>query len=347
MNLVSNCIQLLEIRMRELIIGKKFLVRVAFLLLLLFPLFYFYLDRELAQEIQPARFTCLDSEYGSFSHEKVQYKNIYGIGLAYAKHINETASNFDPSLDPPIFRKHALSIVKGDSEVTIPKQNELLMAAKQLDPGIAKTLLEKDIELLALLDYEAELAFVLLDSITAKDLEDPDFSPKIGFFVTNDLSARSIAILGEDQVNRYDYWGASKSFPGFTPINGQVWVPNKHLPNAIPCVTLQTHVDGELRQKENTRNLIYTPKDMLRFIQKKYASTPMNKGDVVLTGTPGGVIFHVPRWKARLAKILELNRFQKLAISQKESSAEKYLKAGNEVLISAEWLGTIRVTIVE
>jgi 2-keto-4-pentenoate hydratase/2-oxohepta-3-ene-1,7-dioic acid hydratase in catechol pathway len=327
--------------------GKTFLVRVASLLLLLFALFFFYLDRELAQEIQPAKFTCLDLDHGYFSHENIQYKNIYGIGLAYAKHINETASSFDPSLDPPVFRKRALSTVKGYSDVTIPVQDELLMAAEQLEPGVGKTLLEKDIELLALLDYEAELAFVLLESITAKDLENPGFSPKLGFLVTNDLSARSIAILGEDQINRYDYWGTSKSFPGFTPISDQVWVPNKHLPNAIPCVTLQTHVDGELRQKENTSNLIYTPKDMLRFIQKKYGSNLMNKGDAVLTGTPGGVIFNVPRWKARLANILELNRFQKLTISQNENSAEKYLKAGNEVIISAEWLGTVSVTIVE
>ena len=36
--------------------------------------------------------------------------------------------------------------------------------------------------------------------------------------MTNDLSARSIAILGEDQANRYDHWGASKSYPGFTLI---------------------------------------------------------------------------------------------------------------------------------
>lgn len=337
----------LEIKIRELIMSKTFLVSAASLLLLLFTLFYFYLDRKLAQEIQPARFTCLESEDGDFSHENIQYKNIYGIGLAYAKHINETASSFDPSLDPPVFRKHALSLVKGDSNVTIPTQNDLLTTAEQLEPNIGKTLQDNDIKLLPLLDYEAELAFVLLESITAKDLKNPDFAPKIGFLVTNDLSARSIAILGEDQANRYDYWGASKSYPGFTPVNGQVWVPNKYDPNGIPCVTLKTHVDGELRQKENTRNLIYTPKDMLRFIQKKYASIPIEKGDVILTGTPGGVIFNVPRWKARLGKFLGLDRFQKLAISQKQSSAEKFLKAGNEVRISAEWLGAVSVTIVE
>ena len=330
-----------------MIIGKVFIVRVASILLLILALCYLYLDKGLSQEIQPAKFTCLESGQGYFSHEDIQYKNIYGIGLAYANHINETASNFDPDLPPPIFRKLTLGVVKGDSDVTIPTQSDLLKAVEQLEPGISKKLQDKDIRLLPLLDYEAELAFVLLESITSKDLENPDFIPKLGFLVANDLSARSIAILGEGQNNRYDYWSVSKSYAGFTPINSHIWMPNNHLPDAIPCVTLQTYVDGELRQKENTSNLIYTPTDMLRFIHKKYSSIPMNKGDVILTGTPGGVVLHVPRWKARLANLIGLDRFQKLAINQKKKSAEKYLKAGNQVQISAEWLGNVSVTIVE
>jgi len=327
-------------------VGRTGLVRVTLFLIVLFMLFFVYLDRGLTQEIKPAEFSCLNPEDGGFSDEGMQYQNIYGIGLAYAKHINETASGFDPSLDPPVFKKQTLSLIKGGGDVTIPTREALLMAVETLEPGVGETLLNQEMELLALLDYEAELAFVLLEGITAKDLDNPSFVPKLGFLVSNDLSARSIAILGEEQKNRYDYWGASKSYPGFTPINGQVWVPNQHLPNAIPCVTLQTHVDGELRQKENTRNLIYTPKDMLLFIQEKYVLTAMNKGDLILTGTPGGVIFNIPRWKSRLAALLELDRFQKLAISQKPSSAEKFLKAGNQVSISAEWLGTVGVTIV-
>ena len=330
-----------------MITSKTVMLRGTSLLLLFVVLFYWYLDRGLSQQIQPASFTCLAPEQGAFSNENIQYKNIYGIGLAYAKHINETASSFDPNLDPPVFRKNSISLIQGDSHVAIPSQSELLLATEQLEPGIGQLLQEKDISLLPLLDFEAELAFVLLESITAKDLSNPGFVPKIGFLVANDLSARSIAILGEDQKNRYDYWGASKSHPGFTPINGQLWVPNVHQTNAIPCVTLQTHVDGEMRQNENTRNLIYTPTDMLHFIHKKYPNTAMNKGDIILTGTPGGVTFNVPRWKARFAKLINLDRFQKLAISQKESSANKFLKAGNKVTVSGEWLGTVSVDVVE
>ncbi len=330
-----------------MITSKTLLVKTIPLILLLLISFYLYLDRGLNQEIQPAQFTCLTPEQGSFSGDSIEYKNIYGIGLAYAKHINETASSFDPGSAPPVFRKLASSLVKGDSKVAIPTQSELLMAVEKLEPGIGNTLKEKEISLLSLLDYEAELAFVLLEGITAKDLANPNFAPKIGFLVANDVSARSIAILGEGQANRYDYWGASKSHPGFTPVNSNIWVPNTYLPDAIPCVTLQTHVNGEIRQNENTRNLIYTPTEMLRFIQKKYPASPMTKGDIILTGTPGGVTLNVPRWKARLAKLINLDRFQKLKISQKKSSASKFLKAGNNVRISAEWLGAVSVAVVE
>jgi 2-keto-4-pentenoate hydratase/2-oxohepta-3-ene-1,7-dioic acid hydratase in catechol pathway len=153
--------------------------------------------------------------------------------------------------------------------------------------------------------------------------------------------------MGEGQKNRFAYWGASKSFPRFTPVSGPIWVPHTHLPDAIPCVVLKTYVDGNLRQSENTNNLIYTPVDMLRFIHESYPSTPLRKGDMILTGTPGGVIFSVPRWKARLANLVGLDRFQKLAISQKKNSSEKFLKAGNEVRVSAEWLGKVDITIIE
>jgi 2-keto-4-pentenoate hydratase/2-oxohepta-3-ene-1,7-dioic acid hydratase in catechol pathway len=86
---------------------------------------------------------------------------------------------------------------------------------------------------------------------------------------------------------------------------------------------------------------------MLRFVHKRFPDSTLSKGDIILTGTPGGVILNVPRWKARLAKLLGLDRFQKLAINQREKSAVQYLKARNEIHVTAQWLGSINVTIVE
>jgi len=312
---------------------------------ILFVTGYAYLNRALPDKIQPATFSCLDENDGDFLDENHQFANIYGIGLAYARHINETASNFDLAIGPPIFRKSILSITAHNSSVEIPSHHELQQSVEALEPGISNTLQNESVKLSALLDHEVELAFVLLESISEQELNDSKFVPRIGFFIANDLSARSIAVLGEGQENRYDYWGASKSFPGFTPISERIWVPRTNSSDAIPCVTLRTHVNGELRQSENTSNLIYRPLDMLRFITLRYPATVMKKGDVVLTGTPGGVIFNISRWKARTAEILELNRFQKLAIAQKKSAAAGFLQAGDKVRVSGDWLGDVTVTI--
>lgn len=328
-------------------VAKTVVLKFLPILFLVLFLCYLYLDRELEQPIEANPFTCLSADQGYIKQEALAFNNIYGVGLAYANHINETASDFDPTLDAPVFKKHSLSVLKQNSRVNIPTQDELLRALKKLEPNIANTLNQKALPLLPLLDYEAELAFVLLEDINTKALMQTEFVPKIGFLVTNDLSARGIAILGEGQDNRYDYWGASKSHPGFAPINGRVWVPNQHQQNAIPCVTLETYVDGELRQHENTRNLVYTPTQMLRFVHKRFPDSIMRKGDIILTGTPGGVILNVPRWKARLATLLGLDRFQKLAINQKPHSAARFLKAGDNVHISAQWLGNVDVAIVE
>lgn len=326
---------------------RKIVIMVAFVILVPLVLLFIYLDRGLPQEIKPAQFNCLKQDQGHFVDSTLQPKNIYGVGLTYAKHINETASDFNLAVGPPVFRKSSSSYVKGNTLVAMPSHSKLLKSLSELEPGIDIALHNKEIKLLALLDYEAELAFVLLEDVVDKDLDDANFIPKIGFLTANDMSARSLAVMGEGQKNRFAYWGASKSFPRFTPVSGSIWVPHTPLPDSIPCVVLKTYVDGDLRQSENTKSLIYTPADMLRFIHKSYPSTPLSKGDMILTGTPGGVTFSVPRWKARLANLVGLDRFQKLAISQKKDSAERFLNVGNEIRVSAEWLGGVDITITE
>jgi 2-keto-4-pentenoate hydratase/2-oxohepta-3-ene-1,7-dioic acid hydratase in catechol pathway len=57
---------------------------------------------EFSQKIQPANSSCLKQDQGHFTNNTFQSKNIYGVGLMYAKHINETASDFDLAVGPPI-----------------------------------------------------------------------------------------------------------------------------------------------------------------------------------------------------------------------------------------------------
>ena len=306
---------------------------------------FLYLDRGLGQNISPTQFDCVRAYQGDFLKEPITFKTLWGVGLSYADHINETASQFDPAQPPPVFRKDLASLAYEGASINLPDHRELLAALKKLEPDVEQLLQQEQLEPLPLLDYEVELAFVLLEDITESDWQNAEFVPRLGFFIANDISARSIAILGEGQSRRYEYWGRSKSFAGFTPVSRGIWEPYKAAHRTLPCVQLSTLVDGERRQNTNTAQLIYTPLQMLRFIKEQGENVRFKRGDVVLTGTPGGVALEVPRWKARLAQWLGYDRFQKLRITQNQAASTPFLQPGNRVEVSGEWLGQVSVII--
>ena len=303
----------------------------------------YYLFRPLAHKPKPARFHCYDVTQGSYVPLDPP-PHAFGIGLSYASHIEETASDFDPDAIPPIFRKHPRALVRTGATVIMPGTDELVAAAESLEPGLGAALREERSELPALLDYEVEMGFVLLDNIDPASLGDTDFAPRLGFFIGNDVSARTLAILGEGQPRRFDYWGVSKSFPGFMPVADQAWVPNEAKPRGIPCVIIETTVNGELRQRQSTGDLVYTPVQMLRFIHAKYPDTPLQKGTLVLTGTPGGVAMMTPRWLARLSKLLGLSRFKKLAAKLKGDTS-RFLSSGDRVVVRGQGLGEVSIVV--
>jgi len=97
-----------------------------------------------------------------------------------------------------------------------------------------------------------------------------------------------------------------------------------------------------------TSDLIYTPLQMLQAINRKYPNKQFQKGDMVLTGTPGGVIMPTPRWLVPLAGIVGMDRFDKLSkITSDEKDIVKFLKAGDKVLVRGEGLGSVEVEIAE
>ena len=305
----------------------------------------YWLFRPLPVKPVPATFHHYDLNQGS--HVPLDPPpGIFAIGLSYAKHIEETASGFDPNAVPPVFRKELRAFVRTGANVAMPDTDALCASAEEIEPGLGKILREKHPDLSPLLDYEGELGFVLLEDIDPQALDAPGFVPRLGFFISNDLSARTLAIMGEDQPNRYDYWGASKSFPGFMPVGGHAWVPDEPKANGIPSVVIETKVNGQTRQKQTTDELIYTPLQMLRFIHMMYPESPLSKGTIVLTGTPGGVALKSPRWQVRLANLIGMSRFKKLSIKL-GSDLSTFLKAGDRVVVSGGKLGSVTVTITD
>lgn len=306
----------------------------------------YLLLRPLPLQPMPAAFQCQALVEGDILAFDPRPAHIYGVGLSYSNHINETASNFVPGEAPPIFAKRRRSLSADGDRVRVPTSAQLTGDLVRFEPDLAERVGRDFANLPALLDYEAELAFVLLADVHPEDLAKDDFAPPIGFLVANDLSARSLAVFGEGMPNRDEYWGMSKSFPGFLPLAGSLWVPSHFLPNGLPCVTIETRVNGIVRQRESTENMIYTPRDMLRWIHATYPDHALQGGDLVLMGTPGGVAMSTPRAVARLGELLGLDRFAKLAIVLRKDRS-KFLNAGDTVVVSGEGLGSVTAHITE
>ena len=323
-------------------VKKMILVAIAVLLASL----AIYLFRPLSNIPSPAAFTCIDIADGSFlamdSLPEPQY--IYGMGLTYSQHLKETAAEFNPGELPPIFYKKKQSLSRDGDQINLPTSGQMIQASQELEAGVGDKLRADFQDISPMLDYEVELGFVLLEDVNTANLEDDNFVPPIGFFICNDLSARSIALLGEGTNIRYEYWGVSKSFPGFLPVGDQVWVPNTPTSNTILCVKIETYVNGEVRQSQTTDNMIYTPLEMLRFIVKKYPKNQLKRGDMVLTGTPGGVAIATPRALVRMSNLLGFDRYKKLSIKH-GGDLSGFLNPGDLVEVKGGGLGKVSTTI--
>lgn len=306
----------------------------------------FYLFRPLSNAPAPASFDCLAMENGVFiSKDSLPApQRIYGMGLTYGKHLAETASEYNPDALPPIFKKELTSVTYNNATVRMPDMNEMVLGVQRLETEVATNLRMDYPELNPMLDYEVELGFVLLEDVETTDLAKEDFVPPLGFFIANDLSARSVALLGEGTNQRYEYWGVSKSFDGFMPMSNQIWIPNAPTSACIPCVKIETVVNGEVRQSQMTSDMIYTPLEMLRFIHQKYPNTPLQKGDLVLTGTPGGVAIATPRHLVRLSQLIGMDRYQKLSLKL-DGDLTPFLKAGDKVEVKGEGFEGVSVVI--
>jgi 2-keto-4-pentenoate hydratase/2-oxohepta-3-ene-1,7-dioic acid hydratase in catechol pathway len=298
---------------------------------------------------RPADLCCigLDTHDGELTPLQLRPASIYCLGFTYASHIEEMGFTVQPDKPPPVFKKAPSTLAAPGSATRMPTRETLIAVLERTEPGLGGKIDRDFNQLPPLLDYEGELAFVLLEDIDWGKIENHDYAPRLGYFIANDISARTIAALGEGRPNRYDYWAASKSLPGFLPVGTHMWIPYKHRPDAILCTTIATRVNGELRQQQPTSDLLYTPRQMLRFIYRRYPDDPPRKGDVILTGTPGGTALRVPAWRRFAANLLRLDRFERLsALIRSNTRNNRYLHPGDEVVVSGGIMGAATTRIV-
>jgi len=122
-------------------------------------------------------------------------------------------------------------------------------------------------------DHEGELAIVI--GKRAKNVRAAQWRDYVrGFACANDVTARDVQ-KKDVQFTR------GKGFDTFAPIG-----PCIETELDVSALSLQTRVNGEIRQNGNTRDMIFKCDFLIEFITTVMTLEP---GDVILTGTPSGV----------------------------------------------------------
>jgi 2-keto-4-pentenoate hydratase/2-oxohepta-3-ene-1,7-dioic acid hydratase in catechol pathway len=157
------------------------------------------------------------------------------------------------------------------------------------------------------LDYEAEIA-AIIGKDTKKASIEQSVDSIFGYMILHDVSARDIQFK-DKQFTR------GKSIDTFAPCGP--WITTKDEISDPQNLEIVTKVNGELRQKSSSVNMVIPIK---KIISSLSSIMTIEEGDIISTGTPAGV-----------------------AMSMREP---KYLKDGDIVEISIENLGTIRNRVV-
>ncbi|MEK6439036.1 fumarylacetoacetate hydrolase family protein [Pseudonocardia sp. T1-2H] len=152
-------------------------------------------------------------------------------------------------------------------------------------------------------DWEAELGVVIGAEVRHATPEQAA-AAIAGYTVVNDVTAR-------DFQYRSIEWLQGKTFERSTPVGP--WLVTDVVPGEISC-----EVDGDVVQKADTSDLVFGPADLVAYISQIITLVP---GDIIATGTPGGV-----------------GHARKPA---------RYLAAGSELVTRVEGVGELRNTLVK
>lgn len=131
-------------------------------------------------------------------------------------------------------------------------------------------------------DYEGELCFII--SKDCKDVSEADAFDYIGGYLSgNDVSSRKWQ-RDPNLAGTVPQWNFSKGFDTYAPLGPQI-VSTKVIPDPSK-LTLQTRVNGELRQNSGIDDLCFKIPTLVAFSSQ---GTTLKKGTVVMTGTCAGV----------------------------------------------------------
>ncbi len=175
---------------------------------------------------------------------------VVGIGRNYAEHAAEMGN--DVPAEPLMFIKPNTSVIGPGDPIAYPSLTEEL-------------------------HFEGEVAVVIgriCRDVPAAQATDVIF----GYTIANDVTARDLQ-RSDGQFTR------AKGFDTFCPLGP--WIETDLDPQDFADGrAIQTHLNGDLKQDGNTRDLIF---DIPTLVEKVSAVMTLLPGDLILPGTPAGV----------------------------------------------------------
>ena len=193
---------------------------------------------------------------------------ILAIALNYRAHAEE--SNMDIPKHPMVFTKQATSANGPYAPIHSPPETQML-------------------------DYEGELGVVI--GRRCRRVSKQDANRVIaGFCVLNDVSVREWQFLATPPQ-----FTMGKSWDTHNPFGPAIVTPDEVDPHNL---MLRTFVNGDLRQKTSTSDLIFNCYDIIEFLTTAFTLEP---GDVIATGTPSGVgISMQPQGTLKLGDVVKV-----------------------------------------
>ncbi|MFF2324807.1 MULTISPECIES: fumarylacetoacetate hydrolase family protein [unclassified Streptomyces] len=173
------------------------------------------------------------------------------VGLNYRNHIQEMGRDLPEH--PTLFAKFADSLIGAGDAVVRPDETDRF-------------------------DWEVELAVVIGAPVRRARGAEAERAVA-GFTVLNDITCR-------DWQFRTREWLQGKMWDSSTPVGPYLVTPDE-LPGEVrPSLDVRLLVDGEVMQSDSTGDLLFDPVDLVEYVS---TIVRLNPGDIIATGTPGGV----------------------------------------------------------
>lgn len=205
---------------------------------------------------------------------------IFGAGMNYATHLDDSGTSVPPPEHMIGFLKLTESAIAADSVIRHPQSEQL--------------------------DFEIELVAILAAPLAPNGDATESL---LGYTLGNDVSVRDAPRPG-GMVDLY----TMKAQDGTTPIGPWIVTLDAIGGPGQPAIGFELRVNGEMRQRDNSENMLWSVDRLLRSID---ARNRLRAGDLLFTGTTGGT------------GMLE----------------SRFLQPGDEVELEADGIGLLRNSV--